>query len=268
MNLHPIDAAVGLLACPVCGDPLSRDERVLTCRRRHSFDIARQGYVNLLQGPAPANADTAAMIAARERFLSSGAYQPIADAVLAACAGHDRIAEVGAGPGYYLGQVVASHQPSAHLALDISVPAARRAARSGLATVVADTWAGLPITGDALSAVLCVFAPRNPAEFARTLTPGGQTIVVTPGPEHLGALRHRLGLLDVPADKLDRLDHGMAQAGLGLADRTEVDYQIVLDPPLAADLVAMGPNAFHRGRSEPAEPILVRVQVFVSSHHR
>lgn len=266
--IHPIDAAAGLLACPVCGDPLARDERVLTCRRGHSFDIARQGYVNLLQGPAPANADTTAMVAARERFLSSGAYQPIADAVLGACAGQDQVAEVGAGPGHYLSQVVAAHQPSAHLALDISVPAARRAARAGLASVVADTWAGLPITDHALAAVVCVFAPRNPAEFARTLAPGGKTLVVTPGPEHLGALRERLGLLDVPADKLDRLDKGMAQAGLGLAGRTDLDYQVVLDPPLAADLVAMGPNAFHRERSEPAEPVRVRVQVFLSSYHQ
>ena len=81
----PIDAALDLLACPVCGLPLGRHDRTLRCASGHSHDLARQGYVNLLHGAAPANADTTEMVAARQRFLDTGAYQPIRDAVVGAC---------------------------------------------------------------------------------------------------------------------------------------------------------------------------------------
>ena len=62
-----LDAARGLLACPVCAGALDVAERPVRCRSAHSFDVARQGYVNLLGSTPPANADTAAMVAARER---------------------------------------------------------------------------------------------------------------------------------------------------------------------------------------------------------
>lgn len=266
MNTWTIDAAIGLLACPVCGAALQRDERTLQCPSRHSFDIARQGYVNLLRGPAPTNADTAPMIAARQRFLASGAYQPLVDAVLAAGAGRERIVEVGAGSGHYLGQLVATGQLKAHLALDISVAAARSSARAGLASAVADTWAGLPLLDASVDAVLCIFAPRNADEFARVLAPVGQVVVVTPGPQHLGALRARLALLDVLDDKLTRLDATMKAAGLQLVHRSELGYQVELSPQAASDLVMMGPNAFHRGRPELVEPVEVGVQVHISSY--
>ena len=162
----PIDAALELLACPVCGLPLGRHDRTLRCASGHSYDLARQGYVNLLHGAAPANADTTEMVAARQRFLDTGAYQPIRDAVVGACCAATRVAEVGAGTGYYLSAVVAEQRPPAHLALDVSVAAVRRSSRLGLASAVADTWAGLPVLSGRLDRVLCIFAPRNPAEFA------------------------------------------------------------------------------------------------------
>jgi len=240
-----LDAAIGLLACPVCGSQFRRVERVLQCTMRHSFDIARQGYVNLLGRKPPHNADTPDMIAARERFLSGGHYSPIRDAVVAACPPRESVIEVGAGTGYYLSGVVAARRPTGHLALDVSVAAVRRAAAAGLAAAVADTWAGLPVADACAGTVLCVFAPRNPAEFDRVLRPGGRVVVVTPQPGHLAGLRHDLGLLDIPVDKEDRLDESLAAAGLRLASRTAVRFDRTLTPHEVADLVGMGPNAFH-----------------------
>lgn len=262
---HPIQAAIGVLACPICGLNLQRRERQLLCTAGHTFDLARQGYVNLLRGPAPPNADTAQMVAARERFMASGAYAPICDGVVEACAGAARVAEVGAGPGYYLSAVVDAHIPRCHLALDVSVAAARRSSRLGLATAVADTWAGLPVRNTALDVLLCVFAPRNPREFARVLASGGRAIVVTPNPGHLAELRTRLKLLDVPADKLTRLDASFAAAGLHLDGRTSLEYHVSLSPRTTADLVAMGPNAFHHPTPVPDEVSEVQVSVTISS---
>lgn len=263
---RPIDAALNLLACPVCGGTLTRDDRVLRCAERHSFDIARQGYVNLLGTPPPANADTAGMLAARDRFLGSGAYQPIRDAVVAACTGATTIVEVGAGTGYYLAGVLAVHRIQAHLAIDVSTAAARRTARQGLASVVADTWTGLPVSTSCLDRLLCVFAPRNPAEFARVLAPGGEVVVVTPGPRHLAQLRSLLPLLDVPEDKLQRLDTSFASAGLGITGRETVEYQLELSSDAAADVVGMGPNAFHQHHAMITQPLLETVSVVVSRY--
>jgi len=263
-----IDAALGLLTCPVCDDLLTRTDRRLHCAQGHSFDIARQGYVNLLRGPAPANADTAEMVAARERFLSAGYYEPIRAAVCSACDPRTRVVEVGAGTAYYLGAVVSARQPRTHLALDISVAAARRAARGGIACAVADTWQRLPIVTGSVDRLLCVFAPRNPAEFCRVLATGGRVVVVAPRPEHLAQLRERFALLDVEDGKLARLDAGFAAAGLSPVSRQELTFDIDLDANTAADLVGMGPNAFHEGVRNFAAALTTTVAVTISGYHK
>ena len=99
-----LDAARGLLACPVCAAPLTVDAPggPLACASGHAFDVAKQGYVNLLGARPPANADTAAMLAARERLLGAGLYDPIADAVAGRLARSATILEVGAGTGEHL----------------------------------------------------------------------------------------------------------------------------------------------------------------------
>ncbi len=63
--------AAGWLRCPVCQSSLSYEAGSLRCPAGHSFDVAKQGYVNLL-GKPPKNADTPDMVAARERFLAGG----------------------------------------------------------------------------------------------------------------------------------------------------------------------------------------------------
>ena len=86
-----IAAAAGLLCCPHCGDDLELGSATARCVRDHSFDIARQGYLNLLAGPQPRNADTAAMVAARGRVLGSGAFDPLLDLVAQHTAGSRRV---------------------------------------------------------------------------------------------------------------------------------------------------------------------------------
>ena len=74
-------AVIAYLRCPVCAGPLHPGGSRLACGRGHSFDIARHGYLNLTTGRAGAGtADSSAMVAARERFLGRGHYQPLAAA--------------------------------------------------------------------------------------------------------------------------------------------------------------------------------------------
>lgn len=244
-------------------------ERVLSCPAGHRFDVAKQGYVNLL-GQRRTASDTTEMVARRDEFLGAGHYEPIRAALADACAGATRILEAGAGTGYYLAGVLDRCPDALGVASDLSVPAAKRAARAHprLASVVADTWAGLPIADGALDAVCCVFAPRNAAEFARILSSDGRLIVVHPTAEHLQPFRDAAGLLGVQPDKAGRLAEAL-RPQFQLADSTAVRFELSLDRPDLAQLIGMGPNAFHeRGGKIPVHAnvlVSVLVQTFSRS---
>lgn len=263
----PLDAALSLLRCPQCRQDLARTGRTLRCPSGHSFDIARQGYVNLAGHAPPRNADTPAMVAARERFLATGHYRPVADAAVAELAGVRTVLEVGAGTGYYLRAALAALPAAVGVATDVSPAAMKRAAGSGLAAVVADTWAGLPLADGCLDAVLCVFAPRNPPEFARLLKPDGRVVVVTPSAGHLRQARDQLGLLGVEHDKASHLAASFGAAGFRLAGQSQVAYSIHCSSQQLRDLVEMGPNAFHAHAPACVNlqvDVAVQVSVFVT----
>lgn len=266
-----------LLTCPQCEQaeqaPLVLADRTLRCPRGHAFDLARQGYVNLLTRAAPANADTADMVAARERFLATGAYAPVRTALAERIGPAVTLLEAGAGTGYYLAGCLEAEGvdlPRRGLALDISPAAARRAARAHprIGAAVADTWAGLPVRSGAVDLLLAVFAPRNPAEFSRVLTPGGRALLAVPLPEHLAQLRAELGLLDIEADKESRL-LAQFEPWLRRVAHTDVRFDVHLARTAVGDLVAMGPNAFHAtagtvaGSAPSAGPTTVTVAVRV-----
>lgn len=265
--MRGIEQVTSWLACPVCATGLSTTGGSLRCASGHSFDIARQGYVNLLNGPPPRHADTTEMVAARARFLRAGHFDPLAREVSRRAVGH-RIVEVGAGTGYYLRSALELAPEATGLATDISPPAARIAAKAhgSMAAVVADTWAGLPVRPSSVDAVLCIFAPRNPPEFWRVLRPGGLLLIATPGAGHLAKLRGEFGLLDIPDDKLQKLARALSD--FSPLATTRVEWQLDLSAADAIDLVMMGPNGFHSQRdrlaAELARPISEHAIVDVS----
>ena len=267
-----------LLACPVCRLPLSSRGASVVCGNGHAFDIARQGYVNLLGGGArPTTADTPAMIEARESFLGAGFYEPIADlvATLAAEVLGDSaglVVDVGAGTGYYLAAVL-EHSPRAiGLALDISKHAARHAARAHprIVTAVCDAWGPLPLPDARATLVMSVFAPRNAAEFARILAPGGALLVVTPAADHLDGIARPLGMLAVEPEKEARLERTLGEFFTRVAGHP-LEYRVRLGETPALSALLMGPSARHvdvgeaRARiSRLALPVDTRVSVNVS----
>src|SRR5688572_20694208 len=118
------------------------------------------------------------------------------------------ILDLGAGTGWYLARVLERLPGRQGLALDLSKHALRRAARAHprIGAVACDAWAPLPLRDGVAALVLSVFAPRDGAEIARVLRPGGALVVVTPTDRHLEPLVSKLGLLTVDERKEERID--------------------------------------------------------------
>jgi 23S rRNA (guanine745-N1)-methyltransferase len=245
-----LDDVLSLLCCPHCGAALGPEQagEAVRCGNGHTFDVARQGYLSLLAGEGTPHAgDTAAMVAARERFLGAGHFEPLAEALAEAAAGAPAcIVDLGAGTGWYLARVLDACPEACGLALDLSKPALRRAARAHprLAAVACDVWRPLPLRDGVAAVVLNVFAPRTAPEIARVLAPGAVAVVVTPRPDHLRELAQPLGLLGVDEHKEARLADRLEPA-LAIADRRELTWTMRLDRAGARDAAAMGPGAFH-----------------------
>lgn len=261
------------LRCPFCfsqraeNRPLSpTGDLVIGCDAGHRFDVNKRGYVSLLPASTRVTGDSQAMLDARARFFETGSFDPIADAVAAACceaadsAGGGaqpapsgvRLAELGCGTGFYLkaaSDALNARLPRVEtLAADLSPAAVRTAVRTvpGSVGVVLDVWQPLPLRTDAFDGILSVFAPRNLPEFARILAPGGFLVAVVPTIRHLQEVRADGLAIGIPDGKPDALTDAAAPWFTEHA-RTPVDDEMTLTPTELGNLIGMGPSAHHRG---------------------
>ena len=185
------------LICPVCAGRLTALEKSFVCNKNHSFDIARQGYVNLLpvQNKHSLNpGDTKAMLLARREFLSSGKYSPICCDVADAVNRHKKIstpvlADVGCGEGYYTSYI----QQACHaetVGLDIAKDGIRMAcARNKDILWLVATASRLPLPDASLDGLSALFSLFLPEEYARVLKKGGCAVEITVGSDHLRELK-------------------------------------------------------------------------------
>ena len=181
--------------CPVCGMTLNREDNTFRCGKGHCFDVARQGYVNLLtvdKKHAKHPGDTKEQVAARKTFLDGGCYAPIANAVVELLSpfAPKSVLDAGCGEGYYLTKLQEALPLAAYAGIDISKDAVRFAAvRNKKAFWCTGTAAALPFHDGSFDAVLSMFALTVAGEYARVLRPGGVYLQVIAGQHHLMGLK-------------------------------------------------------------------------------
>jgi 23S rRNA (guanine745-N1)-methyltransferase len=193
-----VTAAV--LACSVrgCGLPLQPNAGALICARGHSYDIARSGYVNLLQPQdrrSRSAGDSTAAVEARSRLIASGVGRAVIDGVIEQAAALDltggaAVVDLGAGSGETLG-ALAERRPIAGVGIDLSPAAVTVAAKRypALTWIVANADRRLPILDGSVELVLSVHGRRNPGECARILTRPGYLVAAVPAADDLVELR-------------------------------------------------------------------------------
>ena len=182
-------------ACPICQENLTLVESSLKCSNRHSFDLAKFGYVNLApQIKQSANYDKE-NFQNRQQILEAGFYQAILEGIsdiLATKPSAKTVLDIGCGEGFYSRKLQESHSDKIFYAFDISKDSVQIAAKSE--TNWAVNWfvgdlARLPIKDASMDILLDIFSPANYGEFRRVLSKDGILIKVVPTENHLKEIR-------------------------------------------------------------------------------
>ncbi len=232
--------------CPVCSEALNLTQRTWRCVNGHCFDCAKEGYVNLLLAQhknSKAPGDNKDMVQARQDFLATHAYQPLAMKIAELVGKHlseniessegnePLLFDVGCSEGYYsaqIQQVLKTSDISLHVAgLDIAKPAVQKAAKVHKHNhyCVASSY-NIPLADISVDIALQVFAPASSDEIKRVLKHNGMWFLIEPAPEHLHELK---------AFVYDIVQHHEVSAelapGFALEELVELSFECRLDSP-------------------------------------
>jgi len=249
-------ASATVFACPICQENLTLVENSLKCNNRHSFDLAKFGYVNLSpQIKQSANYDKE-NFQNRQQILESGFYQAILEDIsdlLAANPSAKTVLDIGCGEGFYSRKLQESHPDKTFYAFDISKDSVQIAAKSepnwAVNWFVSDL-ARLPIKDASMDILLDIFSPANYGEFRRVLSKDGILIKVIPTKNHLKEIRQKV------QDQLTNKDY----SNQDIKNHFQNNFTILsskttsLTKPITAEqlqaLLSMTPLLFHIDQSK------------------
>ena len=243
--------------CPKCNQPLTvTDSGTAVCPSRHSYDRSREGYYNLLlSSTGGTHGDNREMLEARRRFLDTGAYLPLANAVSALVAEHvtdgGTVLDIGCGEGYYTDIVAARCLEAGKrvdvCGFDISKDAVRLAAKKNkaLSLAVASAYK-IPIADASVDVAMNVFSPLALEETVRILRHGGAFVMAIPDTNHLFGLKSAIYKTpyknEVRPSELD---------GLALVSTERIAYRLDLNTSEEiSDLFMMTPYAYRTSRED------------------
>lgn len=243
-----------MIRCPICKEPLVKQERSCRCVNNHCFDIAKQGYVNLLpvqQKHSAAPGDSREQVVARRAFLSRGFYQPIADALVQAALNNEAkgpILDIGCGEGYYSARLA----EAMHCDL-IGIDISKEAVRCAAAAYKAHTWlcataSHLPIPDSSVGTVTSLFCLTCPEEFHRCLISGGTYIQIIAAEDHLRGLKSIIypKLLEKEKEITPKFP------GFSLISSDSIQFTFTVEGEQVQQLLSMTPHA-HRITKDGAQ---------------
>lgn len=240
-----------LLRCPVCEDRLENSYKVLRCGNGHSFDIAKEGYVNLLRAGRDGKliGDNPLSCRSRRDFLNRGYYAPLRDRLKDIFS--DRrgsLLDICCGEGYYTSGL--GENPNLDIyGFDISKETVRLAAKRGNGIYFVANMTRLPLPDGCFDYATHLFAPFCAPEFARVMKKDGLLYTVIPGAKHLWGLKSLL--YDTPYENPEKLPETEEFETVG---REELTFDTVFES--ADDINAvfrMTPYFFHTSRSDKAK---------------
>lgn len=241
-----------MLICPICRAPLMLHQRTYACQNRHSYDVSKDGHVNLhvVQHKNSHSAgDTAISVQARKRFLAQGFYAPLQDKIaqITKELSVNLVLDIGCGEGYYTA-ALAQHAKQV-IGLDIAKPAIITAAKTHKnqeigkrITWVVGTGAMLPVADDSVEMCTSFFSPLPKVQILNALKSGGYLLMATPAPRHLYAFRQRL-FDAVRLHNPDKFIQTLAPEFV-LINRWQIDAPMTLDNDSLSDLMDMTPYAY------------------------
>jgi 23S rRNA (guanine745-N1)-methyltransferase len=253
-----------ILLCPVCSGPLVRTATSCLCSNKHTFDIARQGYINFHlahQKHSREPGDSPEMIESRRRFLDLGLYDRVSDCINETVSNLVRearqsstlnILDAGCGEGFYLKRLKdalaglrTGHPSIDYYGVDISKAAVRKATqRDRTINWLVASNINLPFMPSSFDVILNIFSPADFSEFSRVLNKNGRLVIVSPGPKHLNGLREVI----YPVAREHARSAKAEQAGgiFSPATAARVNYHVELSNHGAImDLLAMTPYFWH-----------------------
>jgi 23S rRNA (guanine745-N1)-methyltransferase len=218
-----------------CGLPLSREERRMVCANAHSFDVARSGYVNLLQPQDRKSkhpGDSASAVVARRRFLDAGHELSLTSKIIAMISeapAPSPVLDAGCGEGHHLGQITRELDIEGH-GVDLSTKAIDLAARRypNCHWIIANADRFLPYADASFATLLSITGRLNAPEFRRVIRSDGRLIVAVAAPDDLAELR---AIIYGEAEERDRVDRTveMFAQHFQLQKRKRVTSRVALD---------------------------------------
>lgn len=247
-----ISVIIMLFICPVCKEKLHKCEKSYKCENNHCFDIAKQGYINLLTGSKGGNhGDNKLMTLARRDFLNKGYYEEflngIVNTVKEFSNENDIVLDCGCGEGYYTSEIANRIQNIKVYGFDISKDEISYAAKrnKNIEYAVASSFS-IPVEDKSVDILLEIFSPHSEKEFSRILKPNGYMIMAIPLENHLYSLKS--AIYDEPY-KNEVADFNIE--GYELVKNTEIKY--VADIKTNEDiknLFMMTPYYYKTGKNE------------------
>lgn len=239
-----------MLICPICHTPLTLNGKTYICHNRHSYDVSKDGYVNLhvVQHKNSHTAgDTAQSVQARRRFLSQGFYEPLRDKIgqIINELNPMTVLDIGCGEGYYTSRL-ACHAKQV-VGLDIAKTAIMTASKTYKKDVTNISWvvgtgAVLPVAGSGVEICTSFFSPLPKLEMLRVLKPNGYLLMATPAPLHLYAMREQLFDTVNPHNPSKFIDE--LSPDFTLINKWQIDSPMVLDSQNLTDLIDMTPYTY------------------------